>query len=498
MNNWLSITLLIVMLSSHTMAVDYIFETADEGQLGRFGGSGIGASDNFFTGAIFELTEPAEVGQIGGLFSGSGTIFGAVVDVSGPRVLPNPVDLSGDDVLGTAVLTMPDFEDGVQDVSAPLDLSLAPGWYSLVFGSGKFGASGNGRASGDNPNPNPAVDIFTSRQSDLLSVFQISEPRFYLAGAPQATVPVTIEAAVDAEANCLPGDFGCSFDDDDLGISVQRLDDFNNKRGVIEFDLSNIPPDTQIDSASLNLQLSGFTVGAGLNLFGYAGTGSLDDVDAATPGQLIGTTGEIEDFDVTIDLDEEYIQGLLGEASHFGMLALPTDGPRGVNFRTIEAHALLAEAFMAPTLVLDIVSSGMRGDFDGSGSYEAADIDLLCASLNTEELRFDLNSDGQITTADLDALLSEMAIIRGDADFDRTVGFSDFLLLSAGFNKDGNWANGDFDCSGQVGFADFLELSKNFGETSAAASVPEPNGFHLLAIAFLLALATRDRAGQGV
>ncbi len=60
-------------------------------------------------------------------------------------------------------------------------------------------------------------------------------------------------------------------------------------------------------------------------------------------------------------------------------------------------------------------------------------------------------------------------------DLDGTVQFSDFLVLSNNFGKEGDWSVGDFDGDGQVAFADFLILSDNFGATSsAAAAVPEP------------------------
>lgn len=62
--------------------------------------------------------------------------------------------------------------------------------------------------------------------------------------------------------------------------------------------------------------------------------------------------------------------------------------------------------------------------------------------------------------------------LRGDADGDGTVGFSDFLILSSNFGKnDQSFADGDFDADGQVTFADFLVLSANFG--TKRFSVPD-------------------------
>lgn len=85
------------------------------------------------------------------------------------------------------------------------------------------------------------------------------------------------------------------------------------------------------------------------------------------------------------------------------------------------------------------------------------------------------------------------ASLKGDADLDGTVAFSDFLLLSSAFGGEGDWANGDFDGDGMTGFPDFLLLSSNFGRTepAPAASVPEPSATLLLGLGNLLVLWMR-------
>ena len=61
--------------------------------------------------------------------------------------------------------------------------------------------------------------------------------------------------------------------------------------------------------------------------------------------------------------------------------------------------------------------------------------------------------------------------IPGDIDGDGSVGFADFLILSAAFgqNADPAGSGADIDKDGTVGFADFLILSANFGTAAAAA-----------------------------
>ena len=73
----------------------------------------------------------------------SGTFFGALVELSDGTDFPNSGDLSTPDVLGHALLTFPTSSD---EVLGNLSLSLDPGWYALVFGSGLFGATTNGGA----------------------------------------------------------------------------------------------------------------------------------------------------------------------------------------------------------------------------------------------------------------------------------------------------------------------------------------------------------------
>jgi MYXO-CTERM domain-containing protein len=51
------------------------------------------------------------------------------------------LNLSTPDVLGSTLLTLLPLSN---DVSAPLQVSLTPGWYAVIFGSGLFGATGHG------------------------------------------------------------------------------------------------------------------------------------------------------------------------------------------------------------------------------------------------------------------------------------------------------------------------------------------------------------------
>ena len=95
--------------------------------------------------------------------------------------------------------------------------------------------------------------------------------------------------------------------------------------------------------------------------------------------------------------------------------------------------------------------------------------------------------DGQ-----LDAFLAGLTppSLRGDADGDGQVQFSDFVILSENFTMDGQYTTGDFDKDGVVQFSDFVILSDAFGTSggAVAAAVPEP-ATGLLALMGIVGLA---------
>jgi len=104
---------------------------------------------NVFTGVRFRLDLPVVTTRIGGHFlsPSSGTFFGAIVALDDENDFPNSGDLSTMDVLGTTMLTFPEPSN---EVLGDLNISLFPGWYALVFGSGLFGSTGNGVATRNN------------------------------------------------------------------------------------------------------------------------------------------------------------------------------------------------------------------------------------------------------------------------------------------------------------------------------------------------------------
>lgn len=112
----------------------------------------LGANISMFAynGVKFQLTQPVLTTEIGGHFVApvGGTFFGALIALDNEADFPDSGDLSTADVLGHALLPFP---TSSAEVFGDLALSLNPGWYALVFGSGLFGATGRGAALLNNP-----------------------------------------------------------------------------------------------------------------------------------------------------------------------------------------------------------------------------------------------------------------------------------------------------------------------------------------------------------
>jgi hypothetical protein len=66
-------------------------------------------------------------------------------------------------------------------------------------------------------------------------------------------------------------------------------------------------------------------------------------------------------------------------------------------------------------------------------------------------------------------------VLGGDANLDRTVDFSDLVVLAQNYNTAGGalWAQGDFTGDGNVDFSDLVKLAQNYGAT-LAPPVPPP------------------------
>jgi hypothetical protein len=132
----------------------YVFESSAAGN----GGGGIGVSANP-NGLTFRLTQRTAISEVGAELSRYGstnyTVYAALYRVGTPVSTP---DVANDgNLLATALLTV-DSTTPV-DASAPLSATLDPGWYALVIGTGRHGATapGTGAAAIINGTGNPTA-----------------------------------------------------------------------------------------------------------------------------------------------------------------------------------------------------------------------------------------------------------------------------------------------------------------------------------------------------
>ena len=245
-------------------------------------------------------------------------------------------------------------------------------------------------------------------------------------------------------------------DGSDGGGEVHGLTKFNDLIGDGD---NQIPADANIENATLNINITGpgtplalhrmlvaweddtanwNEFGAGIQANDEEAKAEADDVQTANTGL---TSWDITETIKAWQEDPE---------SNFGWVMLP-QGTNGVDYLSAEAI-----------------------DLDTSGLAVAPFIQLI------------LGEEAGCFIPD--------GVLAGDLDQDGSVGFADFLLLSANFGQTvDSYEQGDIDCNGTVAFADFLALSANFGQSSATpAEVPEPSS-QVLMIGSLLAMLLMAR-----
>lgn len=185
----------------------------------------------------------------------------------------------------------------------------------------------------------------------------------------------TISATFDATAE-FSGGGAPTLTSNDYAIAAERSTAFNSdRRAILEFPLSWLPANAVIHSAKLEVEVASILVSDPIfpmvSLHGYAGDGVLNAADASVPDNLIGNSGPIREPEaLSIALDAEYIQSLLGQSTHLGLLAKGDVDGFGAHFWSNEFPTVASR----PRLVLDYeLGLPNTGDYDGNGAVDAAD-----------------------------------------------------------------------------------------------------------------------------
>lgn len=114
---------------------ELVFESRGPGDAG--GGHGFSASR--FAGHTFRLTERTRITEVGFYADErfvASTVFAAIHQIG---MVESAADVANDSRLKASALISLE-PGGAETVSAAVDVILEPGWYSLVFGKGRFGA----------------------------------------------------------------------------------------------------------------------------------------------------------------------------------------------------------------------------------------------------------------------------------------------------------------------------------------------------------------------
>ena len=174
---------------------DYILQSATLGPTGQPGGVLIRGDQ--FLGARFTLTQATLITQVGGHIGvdsnvGNNTLFAAIVALSGPNGLPltSPATIASNALAATTFTGAASSSDLLVDLA----VTLGPGNYALVFGSGAFGATGSGFLAGSNPNTAQASYFFGSLSGSTSSYFNggFSNARFVVLGSAAVPEPASL------------------------------------------------------------------------------------------------------------------------------------------------------------------------------------------------------------------------------------------------------------------------------------------------------------------
>ena len=207
----------------------------------------------------------------------------------------------------------------------------------------------------------------------------------------------------------------------DLGAGAQRYNVTVSSSGAVTFNTSQ-------HLAALTLDVSGTATLAG-------GGGKLLQTTALDLGPL-----------AKLDLnDNDLIYDYTGAASPLA------------DVRTLIRYGWAEGPWIGPGITSTAAKNSV-GRTTGLGYMEVADYKAIYGASAT--------FDGE--TIDSTAVLVKYTLY-GDADFNRTVDFNDFLKLQNGFGgTNGSFAQGDFNYDGATDFNDFLMLQNNFNQTLPA------------------------------
>jgi hypothetical protein len=152
---------------------------------------------------------------------------------------------------------------------------------------------------------------------------------------------------------------------------------------------------------------------------------------------------------------------------------------------------------------ITVKQQSLLGDYNEDLDFNQLDLNIICRDgIINGNTAFDYNEDQEIDIRDVNDFAFDHQSLPGDMDFNGTVEFADFLVMSGNFAQPGTYETGDVTCNGKVDFPDFLILSTFFGSSTSQAqavngtgphAVPEPSGVAVTCWLLLLFTINRKR-----
>ena len=231
------------------------------------------------------------------------------------------------------------------------------------------------------------------------------------------------------------------------------------------------------------------------------------DLDTGDGFSQIMDLGQVSTGATLVPSAEDFVNGNDDAyRTSFDSGLLNVDLPEGSKLRVRWRADLEAET-RGWVFGLDNVSLGMfsdielLGDFNGNGTLDAGDVDLLAAEVRTGtgNLDFDMNGDSQLDIDDHDQWVHASSIANtylGDSNLDGVFDTSDMITaFSSGQYEDaidGNstWSTGDWNGDGDFNSGDMIEAfgagGYEAGPRAAVAAVPEPSSALLTLVGLFL------------
>ena len=266
------------------------------------------------------------------------------------------------------------------------------------------------------------------------------------------------------------------------------------------------------------IDLSYYEISSESESLSRTGWNSLDDqnfdaVDGPDPGSVAGDS-LLEGWDEAGSptdnaiLNETFFLGqssiAAGSSISIGN-AFSAGGMQDLDF----AFGLVDDGALSVGLI-EYVSSGVNGDFNGDLNWDCADIDALVAEVvaGTNNAAFDMNGDGEVNVQDITGAGGWLEVggannpdqtggnpfLVGDANLNGSVDVSDFNVWNMNkFTNTAEWCAGDFNADGSVDVSDFNLWNMAKFQSSDVAAVPEPScGW----VALLIGLLAMRRVHQ--